>query len=100
MASKDVVYVMSIEPVKIHFKLKRPGNVRDGALPYLSWRPDLRRGKNAFKQNSDPMLVIAWGAQILMLRERAAQRLCCFLCLSLHFHSAGCALCFLCRPCR
>ena len=53
--------MMTLEPtVKQCFKQKRPPGVRDGALLYVCWRPDLRRGKNAFKQNSDPMLVIAW----------------------------------------
>ena len=69
MCSKDQVFVMSLEPtVDIFFKLKRPPGVRDGALPYLSWRPDLRRGNNTFKQNADPMLVVAWGNQILLLQ--------------------------------
>ena len=70
LSSQDAAFVMTLEPtVKQCFKQKSPPGVRDGALPYVCWRPDLRRGKNAFKQNSDPMLVIAWGNQVLLLQE-------------------------------
>ena len=69
LSSKDAVLVMTLEPtVKQCFEQKRPPGVREGSLPFLSWRPDLRRGKNAFKQNGDPMLVIAWGKEILLLQ--------------------------------
>jgi hypothetical protein len=69
MASKDRVFVMTLEPsVKICYTMPIPDGVRPGALPYLSWRPDLRRGKDALKQNGDPMLVVAWGNQIVLLQ--------------------------------
>jgi hypothetical protein len=61
MASKDTVFVMTLEPApKICYTMDKPEGVGPGAMPYLSWRPDTRRGKDALKQNGDPMLVIAW----------------------------------------
>ena len=69
MASKDKVFVVTLEPkIQVCYTMEKPAGVSEGALPYLSWRPDLRRGKNALKQNGDPMLVIAWGKKIVLLQ--------------------------------
>jgi len=69
MCTSTMIFVMTLEPqATVCFKVRRPGSVGETSLPYLSWRPDVRKGKNKLKQNTDPILVVAWGRHILMLQ--------------------------------
>jgi hypothetical protein len=71
MCTSQKTSIVRMHPnVTVCFKLAKPGNVREGALPYLTWRRPMVQGRNKRSAGRvlDPLLAIAWGCIIQLIQ--------------------------------